>query len=374
MEKLVRNMFDNTYDGKKVLITGNTGFKGSWLSLWLKELGADVFGISDKVPTAPSLFDLTNLENESKHFFEDIRNLDKLKCIISKISPDFIFHLAAQPIVKLSYDDPIETITTNVIGTANVLEAARQLESKCVIISITSDKCYDNVEWEWGYREDDMLGGKDPYSASKAAAEIIIKTYFESFFNLSHSNIRLCSVRAGNVIGGGDWAPNRLIPDIYRAWNKQEKVDIRSPHSTRPWQHVLEPLSGYLDLGANLFKNEKLNGLSFNFGPNSSQNHSVLDVLNELKKYWRNNQREELFSIHTNSNFHEAGLLKLNCDRALHYLKWNSTLNFETTLSMTSKWYDLYYNGNKESIKSFTLDQIKYYCNLASNQQIQWTR
>jgi CDP-glucose 4,6-dehydratase len=366
-------MFNNLFRNKKVLVTGNTGFKGSWLSLWLKELGAEVHGVSNQIPTTPSLFELAKLEEETNHTFEDVRNLDKIKKIVSDISPDFIFHLAAQPIVKLSYDDPIETMSTNVMGTANMLEAARSLNNKCVFISITSDKCYENAEWEWGYRENDALGGKDPYSASKAAAEIIIKTYYESFFKSEDSLVRLCSVRAGNVIGGGDWAANRLIPDIYRAWSVKEKVDIRSPHSTRPWQHVLEPLSGYLSLAQNLYENKNLSGLAFNFGPNSNQNHSVLDVLNELKKYWKDNEKDELFSIHSGSNFHEAGLLKLNCDRALHYIQWNPTLNFTTTLSMTAKWYNEYFNGDKNNIKSLTKSQIHDFYDLAKKQNIKWT-
>lgn len=366
-------MFNNFYQNKKVLVTGNTGFKGSWLSLWLKELGAEVYGISNEVPTTPSLFDLSVLEKSTTHFFEDVRNLDSIKKLVKTIAPDVVFHLAAQPIVKLSYDDPIDTMTTNVIGTANILEAIRNLTNKCTLISITSDKCYENVEWEWGYRENDALGGKDPYSASKAAAEIIIKTYYESFFKSADSNIRLCSVRAGNVIGGGDWASNRLIPDIYRAWSQKEGVEIRSPYSTRPWQHVLEPLSGYLSLAENLHNTKELNGLAFNFGPNANQNHSVLDVLNELKKYWKKTAEEELFNIKADSNFHEAGLLKLNCDRALHYIGWNPTMDFKTTLAMTSKWYNQYYNESAENMKEFTIEQIKQYCEAAAKQGNKWT-
>lgn len=366
-------MFNNFYQNKKVLLTGNTGFKGSWLSLWLNQLGAEVYGISNEVPTNPSLFELAILEKNSKHYFEDIRNLEAIKTIIHKVEPDVIFHLAAQPIVKRSYDYPIETMTTNIIGTANVLEAARGLKNKCTFISITSDKCYENVEWEWGYRENDTLGGKDPYSASKAAAEFVIKTYYESYFKSENSNIRLCSVRAGNVIGGGDWAANRLIPDIYRAWSKNQSVEIRSPHSTRPWQHVLEPLSGYLSLGQHLSNQNELNGLSFNFGPNASQNHSVLDVLNELKRYWSKTEAEELFTIKAANNFHEAGLLKLNCDRALHLLNWKPAMDFYTTLSMTAKWYNHFYNENAKDIHSFTLNQINQYSEIAAKHNAQWT-
>lgn len=366
-------MFNNFYNDKKVLVTGNTGFKGSWLSLWLKQMGAEVFGISDTIPSQPSLFEISELEKQTSHTFEDIRNLDRLIKLVSEIAPDIIFHLAAQPIVKLSYDDPVDTFSRNVMGTAHMLEAARQLKNKCVFISITSDKCYDNVEWEWGYREGDTLGGKDPYSASKAGAEIVIKTYYESFFNKPDSKIKICSVRAGNVIGGGDWAANRLIPDIYRAWEKNEKVHIRSPYATRPWQHVLEPLSGYLNLAEKLYKQNNLNGLAFNFGPNANQNHSVLDVLNELKRYWTKSIDNELFSIQENTEFHEAGLLKLNCDRALHYLKWTPTLDFDETLAMTAKWYNQFYNENPQQMLGFTIEQINQYTALATEKKIAWT-
>ncbi|MAY82567.1 MAG: CDP-glucose 4,6-dehydratase [Flavobacteriales bacterium] len=367
-------MFNNFYKDKKVLVTGNTGFKGSWLSLWLKQMGAVVYGISDRIPTKPSLFEILNLERSSNHTFEDIRNLDALKSIIKAIAPDIIFHLAAQPIVKLSYDDPIDTFSTNVMGTAHMLEAARELKNQCLFISITSDKCYDNQEWEWGYRENDALGGKDPYSASKAAAEITIRSYYESFFKKDESNIKLCSVRAGNVIGGGDWADSRLIPDIYRAWSEKESVHIRSPHSTRPWQHVLEPLSGYLSLAQHLSEKPQLNGMAFNFGPNANQNHSVLDVLNELEKYWSNDGQKELFSIQENSDFHEAGLLKLNCDRALHELQWRPTLEFESTLAMTAKWYNQYYNESESDMIAFSQKQIESYVEAAKKQGIPWAK
>ena len=367
-------MFNNFYKGKKVLITGNTGFKGSWLSVWLKTLNAKVYGISNEVPTQPALFEIVNEVGDRDNYFEDIRNVDSITTLIKKIEPDVIFHLAAQPIVKLSYDDPIDTFSTNVMGTANLLQAIQSLENNCIVIMITSDKCYDNVEWEWGYREDDRLGGKDPYSASKAAAEIVINSFYESFIKNKKKNLKLCSVRAGNVIGGGDWASNRLIPDIYRAWSQKGSVHIRSPYSTRPWQHVLEPLSGYLSLGENLAKNSDLNGLSFNFGPNSNQNQSVLSVLKELVKYWSKEQQNELYSIQTDSTFHEAGLLKLNCDRALQYLNWKPNLDFNETLELTSKWYNEFYNGNKSDMHDFTKKQIEYFCEEAKKRSILWAK
>jgi CDP-glucose 4,6-dehydratase len=367
-------MFNNIYKNKKVLITGNTGFKGSWLSLWLLQLEANVYGVSNDVPSDPSLFQITDLESKIDHTFLDIRDLDKLTNKIKEIEPDFIFHLAAQPIVKLSYDDPISTMTSNIIGSANVLEALRNSDFKCTVVMITSDKCYENVEWEWGYREHDELGGKDPYSASKGAAEIVIKSYYNSFFSHKESKVKLISVRAGNVIGGADWAANRLVPDMFRAWSRGETVVIRSPYATRPWQHVLEPLSGYLLAGEFLYKHDKLNGLSFNFGPNSNQNKTVLELLNEISKIWDKTSDNEMFSIQNNTTFYEAGLLKLNCDRALHYLNWMPTMDFKETVDFTASWYNTFYNKKSADIFSYTTEQIKEYARIANFKGNQWAK
>ncbi len=260
-------MFNNIYAGKKVIVTGHTGFKGAWLSLWLKLMKAEVYGISNSIPTHPSLFEVAKVDDHMTSYMEDIRDLDAMKRIIKEVQPDFLFHLAAQPIVKTAYDEPIECMTTNIIGTANILEALRGLDNDCIAVMITSDKCYDNVEWIWGYKETDALGGKDPYSASKGGAELMIKTYYHSYFT-KKPNIKISSVRAGNVIGGGDWAASRIVPDCFRAWDKGEKVVIRSPYATRPWQHVLEPLSGYLRTGEMLLNApQAINGEAFNFGP-----------------------------------------------------------------------------------------------------------
>jgi CDP-glucose 4,6-dehydratase len=367
-------MFGNIYKGKKVLITGNTGFKGAWLSLWLKELGAEVFGISNDIPSNPSLFEITGLENHIKHTFEDIRNLEKLTKLIHNIQPEFLFHLAAQPIVKLSYDNPVDTMSSNIMGTAHVLEALRTGNFPCTGIMITSDKCYDNVEWEWGYKETDALGGKDPYSASKGAAEIVIKSYYESFFKSEDSKIRLCAVRAGNVIGGADWAANRLVPDMFRSWSNNETVTIRSPHATRPWQHVLEPLSGYLRCGELLHNNRRLNGIPFNFGPNANQDKTVLELLNEISLHWHAKQNDKLFDIVSNTTFHEAGLLKLNCDRALFYLNWKPTLHFNETVSFTANWYDAFYNSNTKDMLNYTIAQIKEYVAFAEKRGNEWAK
>jgi CDP-glucose 4,6-dehydratase len=366
-------MFNNTFKNKKVLITGNTGFKGSWLCTWLLALEADVYGISIDVPTDPSMFEVLNLEKKITHFTEDVRNYLGIKRIVEKVKPDFLFHMAAQPIVVTSYLDPVDTISTNVLGTTNVLEALRVINHKCTAVIITSDKCYDNVEWVWGYKETDALGGKDIYSGSKGAAEIIFKSYYHSFFkNTDKSNVRAVTVRAGNVIGGGDWAAYRIVPDCIKAWVKGESVEIRSPKATRPWQHVLEPLSGYLNIAVALEKNIKLNGESFNFGPQAEYTKTVKDLLGDLSKYWNLNQAPSYLSKEI-SDFHEAGLLKLNCDKALFYLKWLPTLDYNKLIEFTSTWYYNFYNSEKNML-DFTLRQIEEYEKIAIEKEIEWTK
>ncbi len=365
-------MFNNIYKNKKVIVTGNTGFKGTWITLWLLKLGAKVYGISKDIPTTPSIFKKLDLQNKITYFQNDIRDLSCIKKIVNDVKPDFLFHLAAQSIVSRSYNDPIETISTNVLGTTNILESLRNYNKKCTAIIITSDKCYDNVEWLWGYRESDKLGGKDIYSGSKAAAEMVIKSYYHSFFKKEDSNIRMASVRAGNVIGGGDWAIDRIIPDCVRAWSENKSVEIRSPYSTRPWQHVLEPVSGYLALGAELYKDNKLNGENFNFGPFSHYNHTVIEIIKDISKYWNKNKKLELYKITHSPKFHEAGLLKLNCDKALIHLKWMPALDYEKLIEFTGLWYVNFYLNNINMF-DFTLSQINEYEKIASNKEIQWT-
>lgn len=313
-------MFSNIYKNKKVIITGNTGFKGSWLTVMLIKLGANVVGISKGVPSTPSMFEELGIKNQIKHYDEDIRDLLKMIQIISDEKPDFLFHLAAQPIVSISYDEPIETISSNIMGTANVLESLKVSNHNCTSVIITSDKAYDNVEQVWGYSENDKLGGKDIYSGSKGAAELIINSYFHSFFKSEKCNVRLAIGRAGNVIGGGDWAKDRIVVDCMQAWSKGKHVETRAPKATRPWQHVLEPISGYLNLGAELNKNIKLHGEAFNFGPKAEQNRTVEDLLIDLSKYWDFKNNNNVFKIVGDIPFHEAGLLKLNCDKALFFL------------------------------------------------------
>ncbi len=365
-------MFNNIYKDKKVLVTGHTGFKGSWLSTWLLKLGANVVGISKDIPTVPSMFEELKLEERIKHYREDIRDLPKMIEIISVEKPEFLFHLAAQPIVSTSYSEPIETISSNVMGTANILEALKISNHQCTAVIITSDKAYDNAEQVWGYKEDDKMGGKDIYSGSKGAAELVIKSYYHSFFKNELSNIKLAIGRAGNVIGGGDWAQDRIVVDCMEAWSKGKTVEIRSPEATRPWQHVLEPLSGYLDLGANLYFNDALHGEAFNFGPRAEQNHTVKQLLEDLSEYWHLSDVKEAFTVTDNIPFHEAGLLKLNCDKALFYLKWQANLKYKDTIRFTSEWYYNFYKSEKNIYKK-TMEQISEYENMAKAKALKWT-
>lgn len=365
-------VFGDIYRNKKVLVTGNTGFKGSWLCTWLISLGADVFGISNAIPTNPSMFEELGLADKMKHYFADVRDLVEMRKIINEIEPDFLFHLAAQPIVSLSYSEPVDTIATNVMGTTNVLEVLRNYTKPCTAIIITSDKCYDNVEWIYGYKETDAVGGKDIYSGSKGAAELIFKCYYHSFFK-KQGFVQVASARAGNVIGGGDWALDRIIPDCMRSWSEGKVVEIRSPKATRPWQHVLEPLSGYLQLGERLYRDHSLNGESFNFGPKPEYNHSVQEILEDMSVRWHFENSKDAYQITGDIKFYEAGLLKLNCDKALFHFQWKPTLDYNTLIEYTSDWYYEFYK-NKENMFSYTKAQIDGYENLASKAHLAWTK
>jgi len=357
------NQFHSIFKNKTVLVTGHTGFKGSWLSTWLVSLGAKVIGLSVGVPSYPSNFEISQLKDSIEDHRIDICDIKSVKKIIKDSQPDFVFHLAAQALVRPSYEKPLETLNTNAMGTANILDALRILDKQVVAVMITSDKAYDNVEWVWGYRETDHLGGKDPYSASKGMAELAIRTFVESYFNEPNSNVRVGITRAGNVIGGGDWATDRIVPDCMMAWSENRIVDIRSPWATRPWQHVLEPLSGYLLLGSNLANSEKYHGEAYNFGPNANQNHSVSELINEMGKYWDKVQWNDVSQ--DQKHVHEAGLLKLNCDKALFDLKWQPTLKFEETVKMTVEWYKKFYKSREQSMLDFTMAQISEYTELA---------
>ena len=347
----------HTFRDKKVLITGNTGFKGSWLSIWLDLLGAEIYGLAQEAPTKPSLFEEAGLGTIIKNNIIDIKDSKKVSDLVKYIQPDFIFHLAAQPLVNISYLNPIETWETNLIGTVNILDSMRFLTKKCVGVIITSDKCYENQEWEWGYRESDSLGGSDPYSASKGSAELAFRSYYKSFFiNKDLTNIRIASARAGNVIGGGDWADNRIVPDCIRAWKNKLPVEIKSPNSTRPFQHVLEPLSGYILLAEKLISDKSLSGESFNFGPSSNANYKVIDLVSELSKKWDQSKWE----ININLNkYSETKLLKLNCDKALSLINWQPTLDFQTTMELTGSWYYDFYNKKDFDVFETCCEQIQ---------------
>ncbi|MDC0229395.1 CDP-glucose 4,6-dehydratase [Deltaproteobacteria bacterium] len=360
------------FNDQTVLVTGHTGFKGSWLTLWLKQLNANVVGVSIDIPSKPSHFEAANISNQIEDYRLDIRERDAMKSLIQEIQPDFIFHLAAQALVRYSYDNPIETIEINALGSVNVLDALRKLEKPVIAVMITSDKVYDNVEWVWGYRETDRLGGKDPYSASKGMAELAIRSYIEAFFNSPDSNIRVGITRAGNVIGGGDWGPDRIVPDCMKAWSRNKVVDIRNPAATRPWQHVLEPLSGYLTLAADLARSTKHNGEAYNFGPPAHQNHSVRDLIDEMKTNWKNVRWNDI--SHNQKHLHETELLKINCDKALSDLEWLSTLQFDETVRMTVEWYKRYYQGGDSSMYKFTNTQIEEYTHFAKKRNMEWAK
>ena len=366
-------MFNNVYKDKKVLVTGVTGFKGSWLAVWLKKLGADVYGLANEVPTNPSLFECLDLRNKISYFENDIRDFQAFSAVVEKVKPDFLFHLAAQPIVSRSYNNPLETFSTNIMGTANVLESLRLYNKPCKAIIITSDKCYENLEWMWGYRENDRLFGRDPYSASKSGAEVVFNSYLHSYFLKDSSPVKAVSTRAGNVIGGGDWALDRIVPDCMRAWSQGREVEIRSPNTTRPWQHVLEPLSGYLRCGEVLASN-KVHGESFNFGPTADQDFKVIELLEELSASWGGRGLEGKCIINKSSSFHEAGLLKLNCDKALRLLDWKPVLDFTLTSKLTADWYYKFYNSKQFDVYVFTNSQLDFYTTKAIESKASWTK
>jgi len=361
---------NGVYNKKKVLVTGDTGFKGSWLTLWLKELGATVFGYALDPPTNPSLFELLGLENEINHETGDVRDIDRLKKCIQRIKPDIIFHLAAQSLVGKSYQEPLETVHVNALGTANLLEAVRQTNLPMALVMVTSDKCYENKEWVFGYRETDPLGGHDPYSASKAATEIIITSWRKSFFNpdtIKEHGVRLASARAGNVIGGGDWSLNRIVPDCIRDLQNNISISVRNPNSTRPWQHVLEPLSGYLQLGAKLLESPLQDVPSyceaFNFGPHVSNNKTVKAVVEAIIEKWGSGSWKRIQLANAK---YESTLLNLSIDKAYHKLEWLPKWNFNETITKTVEWYQAAETYQKlqhgsSAFQDFTLKQIRDY-------------
>ncbi len=365
MEKLFKGLFKN----KKVLITGHTGFKGSWFTLWLKLMGADVIGYSLKPPTNPSLFKILKLKDKIKHIEADIRNLKNLKKVIKYYKPEIIFHLAAVSLVKFSYNNPLLTYETNVIGTINLFEAVRESESVRVVINVTSDKCYENNEWIYSYRENDKMGGFDPYSSSKGCSELITAAYRNSFFNNKKSIIPLSSVRAGNIIGGGDWSSDRLIPDCIRALTDNKEIIIRNPQSIRPWQLVLEPISGYLLLAYYMYTNPYDFNSGWNFGPLDSKILTVKDVVDRVIKKWGCG----LVKVVKDESKHEAKLLRLDIGKSQNYLGWRPVYDAENAIEQAIEWYKTYYNNTSDSsIEQFTNSQIYKYIKNAKESGLEW--
>lgn len=359
--------FGNIYKGKKVIITGHTGFKGSWLAIWLRELGAEVYGYALAPTSEMDNFVTCKLEDRINHFEGDVRDGAKLKAYFNDVQPDFAFHLAAQPLVLLSYQDPVGTFDTNLMGTVNFWEAVRVTPSVKAAVNVTTDKCYDNREWVWGYRENDPMGGKDPYSASKGCSELITSSYLESFFK-SDGTSNIASARAGNVIGGGDWAADRIVPDYFRAFKLNQKLEIRNPHATRPWQHVLEPLSGYLNLGAELYLQGKSFSGGWNFGPEDTSNYSVKELIDQMIIL---DSRGGYIIPENAVKLHEAVLLKLDISKASNFLKWKPALNFTETVGFTLRGYldDLKEDKN---VLSLRLEQIGAYTDIAVMKSINW--
>jgi CDP-glucose 4,6-dehydratase len=359
----MKNLFNNSYQNRKVLITGHTGFKGSWLCLLLNELGADVYGYALDPPTNPSLFVEAGIDNIMTSFIGDVRDLDHLQEVFSKVQPEIIIHMAAQPLVRDSYKIPVETYATNVMGTVHLLEACRNTPSVKAVVNVTTDKCYENREWHWGYRENEPMGGYDPYSNSKGCSELVTSAYRNSFFNPNNyekHGVAIATARAGNVIGGGDWAGDRLIPDFIRAISKGEKVKIRSPYAIRPWQHVLEPLNGYLTLAAKLFTGGAGYAQAWNFGPDDNDAQNVEWITKTICEMWGENAS---FEIDNNPQPHEANYLKLDCSKVKAELGWFPKWNIETTLKSIVDWNKAWLKG--ENIRDVTIQQINHYysCN-----------
>lgn len=367
-------MFKNIYQGKRVLVTGHTGFKGSWLCIWLKELGADVIGYSLDPPSEPNNFRACLLADHIDNHYGDVRDQDRILSIFSDYKPEMVFHLAAQALVRSSYDDPKATFDTNAGGTVNVLEAVRRTNSVRAVVNITSDKCYENREWVWGYRENDPLGGQDPYSASKGCAEIIFAAYLRSFFSKSASGgrqIGAASCRAGNAIGGGDWGRDRLLPDCVRALSSGKDVTVRNPNAIRPWQHVLELLSGYLWLGARLWEEPEGFSGGWNFGPDNISALTVADVVNRFVRVWGAGKWQDVSEPRA---VHEAATLRLCCDKAANYLGWRNALTIAQAIDLTAQWYKIFYGGaSHEEVYLLCTKQIAEYVKSAREKTLSWT-
>ena len=367
---LLENLFKGIFKNKKVFVTGHTGFQGSWLSLWLKLLGSNVIGYALEPPTQPSLFETLLLERDTKHIIGDLRDKEKLSSIINQNKPEIVFHLGAQALVRKSYVEPLETLETNIIGTANLLESIRNCPSVKVVVIMTSDKCYDNTYSERLHTENDPMGGFDPYSASKGAAELVTSSYRNSFFN-SKNVTQIATARAGNVIGGGDWAEDRLIPDTIRALMKNQSIEIRNPNAKRPWQYVLESISGMLWLATKMFEEDKFNE-AWNFGPDV--NYDSLLVKDIVKRTIKNWDSKSTIKIQNNSDMlYESESLQLDSSKANQRLGWKNVCSIDQALSETIEWYKTYHEKKKE-MKQFTSNQIKNYIAFAQQSNLIWTK
>lgn len=359
MGEMVNLSTTSPWQGRRVFLTGHTGFKGSWMALWLTELGATVCGYSLEPPSTPSLFEVARVGERVRHIVGDIRDLEQLRIVMQEFAPDVVLHLAAQSLVRRSYVEPALTYETNVMGTVNVLESIRHTPSVKATVLITTDKCYENREWHWGYRERDRLGGHDPYSNSKACAELLSAAYRDSFFppdQLAKHGVAIATARAGNVIGGGDWAEDRLIPDLIRGFVSGEQVRIRNPHAIRPWQHVLEPVRGYIQLAERLLAGDKTFASAWNFGPGEEDARSVEWIVREVAKQW---SPETSWAVDDGPHPHEATYLKLDCARAHDLLGWRPALGLSAALELVVEWYKQWQAGS--DMQQITVDQIAAY-------------
>ena len=365
-------IFNNVYKNSKVLVTGHTGFKGSWLAIWLKELGADVIGYALEPPGSPNNFTVCSLNKKIKHIHGDILDYKLLQEVFDKYQPEFVFHLAAQAVVRASYANPKLTLDTNIGGTINVLEAVRCTPNVRALVCVTSDKCYDNKGWIWGYRENDQLGGHDPYSASKGCAELVCTAYRKSFFNPQvQDKVGFATARAGNTVGGGDWGQDRIIPDIVRSLSAKQSIKVRNPLSIRPWQHALDCISGYLWLGALLKQYPNDYSEAWNFGPTDQGYYSVKDIVAKFIDIWGCGDWKD---ISGQGDLPEASLLYLCCDKARVKLGWESVLDIDETIKWTAEWYKNYYQGGEQDIYVNCLNQIQTYVKKAKDRQLSWTR
>jgi len=353
------------WQGKRVLLTGHTGFKGSWLSLWLQSLGAHVVGYALAPPTQPSLFEVAHVGRGMTSILGDIRDLASLQAVFSAHDIEIVIHMAAQPLVRYSYQNPVETYATNVMGTVHLLEAVRQSRGIKAVVNITTDKCYENREWPWGYRENEPMGGYDPYSNSKGCAELVSSAYRSSYFNSSRyaeHGVALATVRAGNVIGGGDWAPDRLIPDILAAFEQGRCAEIRHPQAIRPWQHVLEPLRGYLSVAERLYEQGPDFAEGWNFGPNDEDAQPVGWIVEKMAQMWGNNAQ---WRIAAGEHPHEANYLKLDISKARSLLDWHPALRLNQALQLIIEWSRQYQAG--ADMHELTLAQIRAYQTLTQS-------